>query len=69
MNARLLASVLYERCMLTLQLMAEEQGLEVSLDGFNQYMNQQRERSRVSSVDCVGMNVSCMHFASLPDLS
>ena len=49
--------------------MAEEQGLEVSLDGFNQYMNQQRERSRVSSVYWVAMNVSCMHFVSLPDLS
>lgn len=31
-----------------MQLMAEEQGLEVSLDGFNQCMEQQRERSRVS---------------------
>ncbi len=29
--------------------MAEEQGLEVSIDGFNKCMNQQRERSRVSS--------------------
>ena len=27
--------------------MAEEQGLEVSLDGFNKCMEQQRERSRV----------------------
>lgn len=32
-----------------LQLMAEEQGLEVSLDGFNKCMEQQRERSRVNS--------------------
>ncbi len=31
-----------------LQLMAEEQGLEVSIDGFNKCMDQQRERSRVS---------------------
>lgn len=30
-----------------LQLMAEEQGLEVSIEGFNQCMDQQRERSRV----------------------
>lgn len=28
--------------------MAEEQGLEVSIDGFNKCMDQQRERSRVS---------------------
>ena len=28
--------------------MAEEQGLEVSLDGFNKCMEQQRERSRVT---------------------
>ena len=32
-----------------MQLMAEEQGLEVSLDGFNKCMEQQRERSRVTS--------------------
>lgn len=27
--------------------MAEEQGLQVDLNGFNNYMEQQRERSRV----------------------
>ena len=33
--------------------MAEEQGLEVSIDGFNKCMDQQRERSRVSlSLHC-----------------
>ena len=32
-----------------LQLMAEEQGLQVDLEEFNNYMNQQRERSRVSN--------------------
>ena len=32
-----------------MQLMAEEQGLAVSLDGFNKCMEQQRERSRVTS--------------------
>lgn len=31
------------------QLMAEEQGLEVSLEGFNQCMEQQRERSRAGA--------------------
>lgn len=36
-------------CEMSLQLMAEEQGLVVSLDGFNQCMEQQRERSRVTS--------------------
>ncbi|DBB11178.1 hypothetical protein WJX82_002672 [Trebouxia sp. C0006] len=31
------------------QLMAEEQGLEVSIDGFNKCMDQQRERSRAGA--------------------
>ena len=57
-----------------MQLMAEEQGLAVSLDGFNECMEQQRERSRVthlvfspsvSTASCTAAQVSCPN-AALP---
>lgn len=51
--------------------MAEEQGLQVDLEEFNNYMNQQRERSRVSilllSLSGMYVPAGITHHATLCD--